>query len=134
MPFNYCARFGPRCKSRTCTRSSHSAFSAGPRSILSGKQSIGEISFTMNVVVVDFQGFKDEDNNFIIKELAFGSCNSENVIFHSRFLFKPPFDLHELPRRTQFTISGSPANSMDSSGMKEILNMKASLTYYNQKQ
>lgn len=55
----------------------------------------------MNVVVVDFQGFKDEDNNFIIKELAVGSVNNKKNNCHSRFLFKPPYDLHELPRRTQ---------------------------------
>lgn len=55
----------------------------------------------MNVVVVDFQGFKDEYNQFVVKELAFGSIREGRCV--SRYLFKSPFEFHYLPRRIQLT-------------------------------
>lgn len=55
----------------------------------------------MNSVVVDFQGFKDEKNNFIVKELAVGGIDESQKVFYSRFLFKSPYPFHHLPRRIQ---------------------------------
>lgn len=48
----------------------------------------------MNAILVDFQGFKDNQNAFIIKELAFCDLVSENKWKH--FTFRPPYPKSEL--------------------------------------
>lgn len=44
-----------------------------------------------NIYIVDVQGFKDKDNNFIIKELALATENYTQV-----YLIKPPFPYSKL--------------------------------------
>lgn len=47
-------------------------------------------------IVLDFQGFKDGENEFIIKELAgFDGCK----LFH--FIFEPPYAFTNLTRKAQ---------------------------------
>lgn len=48
------------------------------------------------ILVLDFQGFKDSQNEFIIKELAgFDGCKTFHIIF------KPPFSFHTLSPKAQ---------------------------------
>lgn len=45
-------------------------------------------------LIIEFQGFKDNNNRFIIKELAIGDLNDET---HTRsYHFRPPFNLELL--------------------------------------
>lgn len=48
--------------------------------------------------ILDFQGFKNADNDFIIKELAIVSTDGQ---FYELQLFQPPCDFNELPRQVQ---------------------------------
>lgn len=52
----------------------------------------------MERAVVDFQGFKDNENNFIIKELAIQKFNFlEEINKMNHYLFLPPFNFNDLP-------------------------------------
>lgn len=44
--------------------------------------------------ILDFQGFKNENNGFIIKELAIISVDETINDLH---LFQPPYSFHHLP-------------------------------------
>lgn len=57
----------------------------------------------MESVVIDFQGFKDNRNNFIIKELALQKINNSKEITKptKHYLFLPPFDFKYLPPKQQ---------------------------------
>lgn len=55
----------------------------------------------MSYLVVDFQGFFDDEKRFIVKELATGSprTNKSDCEVY-RYLFKPPFPKSALHPRT----------------------------------
>lgn len=48
--------------------------------------------------ILDFQGFKNVTNDFIVKELAIVSTDGQ---FYELQLFQPPCDFSELPQRLQ---------------------------------
>lgn len=50
-------------------------------------------------IILDFQGFTNDANKFIIKELA---SYDGNNFFHT--VFKPPYPLETLSRKSQYTI------------------------------
>lgn len=52
--------------------------------------------------ILDFQGFKNENNEFIIKELAVLSTD-EQVSEH--LLFRPPYSYHKLPEKVKAQVS-----------------------------
>lgn len=57
----------------------------------------------MDVIIIDFQGFKDEKNNFIVKELALGGFFAGKLISPTRYLFEAPYNFRHLPRRIQIS-------------------------------
>lgn len=48
--------------------------------------------------ILDFQGFKNENNEFVVKELAIVSTNG---LIYELQLFLPPCDLNQLPQNVQ---------------------------------
>lgn len=48
-------------------------------------------------IFIDVQGFKDENNKFILKEIAF--LNSENIC--KVFILKSPYPFEKLPKKYQ---------------------------------
>lgn len=51
--------------------------------------------------ILDFQGFKNVSNEFIIKELAIVSTNEE---INELYLFRPPYGFHQLPDRLKIQV------------------------------
>lgn len=54
-------------------------------------------SFRIMELVVDVQGFKQPNNNFVVKELALAPLNTDEG--PTSYLFKPPFDWTQLPAK-----------------------------------
>lgn len=54
-------------------------------------------------LAIDFQGFYDDDKNFVVKEFSAGSLSETSDFQIKRFLFKPPCNKSDLQRRTVMT-------------------------------
>lgn len=52
------------------------------------------------LIVVEFQGFKDNNNSYVVKELALGALSP---YWTRRYLFKPPYEFDELDRKVQIS-------------------------------
>ena len=67
--------------------------------------------------VIDFQGFRDDGNNFIFKELCI-QCIQDNKFSGAsdQYLFLPPFNYKHLSEKKKTLINGLKTSVLDLAG------------------